>query len=86
MSAPAIRHGDLGSHGGPVTATASRTRIVGQLAARLGDPYACTTHPPNVIVEGSPTVRIEGQAAARQGDATDCGATLEASQQAVRIG
>ncbi|WP_050396126.1 PAAR domain-containing protein, partial [Pseudomonas aeruginosa] len=53
----------------------------GKPAARLGDPTACPLpgHGSNPIVGGSPDVFFDHRSAARQGDATACGATLNAN-------
>lgn len=82
----ACRLGDPATHPGSIITSALRTRIIGVLAARMGDIYDCQQHGPNPIIGGSATVRIEGQRAARTGDPTECGALLIATQYEVTIG
>jgi uncharacterized Zn-binding protein involved in type VI secretion len=75
---PAIaRNGDL--CGGVIIATATTTRVNGQLVARIDDPVASHGEPPHnaaTMAEGSSTVIIEGKGVCRVGDAATCGHTI----------
>lgn len=82
----ACRLGDTATHPGAIATSASRTRIVGALAARMGDMYDCIEHGMNPIIGGSASVWIEGARAARTGDPTECGALLISGQYTVNIG
>ena len=59
--------------------------IGGQPAARVTDMAVCAG-PPDVIVNGSPTVLIEGLPAARMGDATAHGGTIASGCASVLVG
>ena len=59
--------------------------IGGVPAARVGDMAVCTG-PPDVIVDGSKTVKIGGMPAARMGDSTAHGGTIVAGAPTVMIG
>lgn len=79
-----IRNGDLGSHGGTVTATSTSVFIGGQGVAHDDSIYHCVTHGPQGILPTSDNVRIGGKLVARHGDPTTCGAVLWSSQSAVK--
>jgi uncharacterized Zn-binding protein involved in type VI secretion len=84
----AVRQGDASSHGGAVISGASKVRIIGAPAARVGDRHSCPIHGHVVtpIASGSRKVTIQGAPAARAGDPTGCGASLVVGQSKVSIG
>jgi uncharacterized Zn-binding protein involved in type VI secretion len=57
----------------------------------VGDQHVCAFpvppgHPPNIVAEGSTTVKFAGRAAARVGDLCACGAKIEVGILTVNIG
>jgi uncharacterized Zn-binding protein involved in type VI secretion len=70
------RLGDTSSHGGAITTSAAKTKVEGQLVARVTDTLDCPIHGPNPILTGSPAYAAEGQAVARSGSVTQCGAVI----------
>lgn len=81
------RAGDI--CGGAIIATATKTRVNGILAARLGDSivsHGDSPHDSATMAAASTTVRVEGIYVCRVGDAGTCGDTVAAGSPTVNAG
>jgi uncharacterized Zn-binding protein involved in type VI secretion len=81
MPLPAVRLGDLTSHGGKVISASLTHLINGVGIARIGDTVVCPVagHGVNAIIEGAPTYLIGGRMVALHGHHSACGCTLISS-------
>lgn len=97
MQKPAARVGDMHTcpmsdgnkpHvGGPIQASGnSNVLIGGQPAATVGCQCICVSPAPDIIQQGSTTVKINQQFAARQGDPTAHGGIISSGFSTVLIG
>lgn len=84
---PMVNPGPVPHVGGPVSSHCGTVKIVGQLAARIGDVCDCTpVGAKDPIASGSGTVIIEGSPAARLGDSTAHGGKIVTGAPTVLIG
>lgn len=83
---PCQNPGPVPHVGGPITAPAMPTVIIGGMpAAGVGSAAVCAG-PPDVVVKGSSTVLIGGKPAARAGDSLAHGGTVVSGAPTVIIG
>lgn len=80
ISGAVSRHGDVTSHSGSISASASSTFVNEKLVARLGDDCGSGDsedgHGDSVISSGSSKLYAEGIKVARVGDGCSCGASV----------
>jgi uncharacterized Zn-binding protein involved in type VI secretion len=78
MGNAVARLNDTSSHGGTIISAAAKTKVEGQMVARVGDMHSCPIpgHGVTPILTGSPKFKCEGAAVARTGSTTGCGAVI----------